>query len=108
METIADRLQQIKAAHGPESVVFFCGYVKWLRPYLQRFAHLFGSPNFNTESSLCQSATVVATSLNFGYFGSPDVPNTRCVLSWSSNPCHSNPQLTRLLLDAKEAGVKLI
>ena len=108
LDTIADRLQHIKATDGPESVIFFCGYVKWLRPYLQRFAHLFGSPNFNTESSLCQSATVVATSLNFGCFGGPDVPNTRCILSWSSNPCHSNPQLSRLLLDAKEAGAKLI
>jgi anaerobic selenocysteine-containing dehydrogenase len=108
METIAVRLQQIKAAHGPESVIFFCGYVKWLRPYLQRLAHLFGSPNFNTESSLCHSATVVATTLNFGYFGGPDVANTRCILSWSSNPGHSNPQFSRLLLNAKEAGVKLI
>jgi anaerobic selenocysteine-containing dehydrogenase len=108
LDTIADRLLQVKATDGPESVIFFCGYVKWLRPYLQRFAHLFGSPNFNTESSLCQSATVVATSLNFGCFGGPDVPHTRCILSWSNNPCHSNPQFSRLLLDAKEAGVKLI
>ena len=108
LETIADRLLQIKATDGPESVIFFCGYVKWLRPYLQRLTHLFGSPNFNTESSLCQSATVVATTLNFGYFGGPDIPNTRCILSWSSNPCHSNAQLTRLLLNAKEAGAKII
>ena len=108
LETIADRIQQIKTKDGPESVIFFCGYVKWLRPYLQRLAHLFGSPNFNTESSLCQSATVVATTLNFGYFGGPDIPNTRCILSWSSNPCHSNAQLTRLLLNAKEAGAKII
>ena len=108
LATIADKLQQIKSTHGPESVIFFCGYVKWLRPYLQRLAHLFGSPNFNTESSLCQSATVVATKLNFGCFGGPDIPNTRCILSWSSNPFHSNPQLTRMLLDAKERGVKII
>ena len=89
-------------------MIFFCGYVKWLRPYLQRLAHLFGSPNFNTESSLCQSATVVATTLNFGHFGGPDIQNTRCILSWSSNPCHSNAQLSRLLLNAKEAGAKII
>jgi anaerobic selenocysteine-containing dehydrogenase len=108
LETIAGKLREIASAHGPESVIFFCGYVKWLRPYLQRLAHLFGSPNFNTETSLCHSATVIATKLNFGCFGGPDIPNTRCILSWSSNPFYSNPQLTRLLLDAKEAGVKII
>src|SRR5512139_2293990 len=107
METIADRLQQIKAAHGPESVIFFCGYVKWMRPYLQRLAHLFGSPNFSTESSLCQSSTVVATRLNYGGFGGPDIENSRCILSWSTNPFYSNAPLTRFLLDAKERGTKI-
>jgi anaerobic selenocysteine-containing dehydrogenase len=108
LDSIGEKLWKIKETYGPESVIFFCGYVKWMRPYLQRLAHLFGSPNFNTESSLCHSATVVATKLNYGCFGVPDIPNTRCILSWSSNPFYSNPPLTRLLFTSKEKGVKVI
>ncbi len=108
LDRIAEKLRKIKATDGPESVIFFCGYVKWMRPYLQRLAHLFGSPNFSTESSLCQSSTVVATRLNYGDFGGPDIQNSRCILSWSTNPFYSNAPLTRFLLDAKERGTKII
>lgn len=108
LDSIAERLLKIKRTYGPESVIFLCGYVKWMRPYLQRLTHLFGSPNFNTESSLCHSATVVATKLNYGCFGDPDIPNTRCILSWSNNPFYTNASLTRLLLDSKERGVRII
>jgi anaerobic selenocysteine-containing dehydrogenase len=97
LDEIADRLSDAKARHGPESVAFVSGYTKEARPYLQRLAHAFGSPNFMTESSCCFSATFVAGELNFGkefgYFlgGSrADSPKTRTLVVWSTNPVESS------------------
>jgi anaerobic selenocysteine-containing dehydrogenase len=106
--TIADSLLRIREKYGPESVVFLAGYTKWLRPYLQRLAHAFGSPNFCSETGLCYSATVVASELNYGATAPPDIGNTRCIVSWSVNPFFSNIRLARRVLSAKERGVKIV
>ncbi len=108
LDTISDRLLRIKAETGPESVAFFAGYTKWMRPFLKRLAHSFGSPNYCTESSTCYQATAMAVKLNYGYFGPPDIKNAKCLLVWSSNPFYSNTSAVRRLLDAKERGLKII
>ena len=79
-----------------------------LEPVLQRLAIAFGSPNFCTESSTCNSSPTVAAKLTYGYFGAPDLPKTRCLLAWSSNPFYTNATLARHLLDQKERGMKII
>jgi anaerobic selenocysteine-containing dehydrogenase len=96
LDEIAVRLNDAKDRYGPESVAFIAGFTKEARPYLQRVAHAFGSPNFMTESSCCFSATFVAGELNFGkefgYFlgGSrADSPKTRTLVVWSTNPVES-------------------
>jgi anaerobic selenocysteine-containing dehydrogenase len=108
LDTISDRLLRIKAETGPESVAFFAGYTKWMRPFLKRLAHSFGSPNYCTESSTCYQATAMAVKLNYGYFGPPDIKNAKCLLVWSSNPFYSNTSAVRRLMDAKERGLKII
>jgi len=96
-DEIADRLRDARDKYGPESVAFVAGYTKEARPYLQRLAHAFGSPNFMSESSCCFSSTFVAGELNFGkgfgYFlgGSrADSPKTKTLLVWSTNPFESS------------------
>jgi anaerobic selenocysteine-containing dehydrogenase len=96
LDDIAERLNDAKARYGAESVAFVAGFTKEARPYLQRLAHAFGSPNFMTESSCCFSATFVAAELDFGkefgYFlgGSRvDSPATRTLVVWSTNPVES-------------------
>jgi anaerobic selenocysteine-containing dehydrogenase len=59
LDLISERLLQIRKESGPESVVFY-GIPKWMRPYLQRLAYNFGSPNFCTESSVCYFGTILA------------------------------------------------
>jgi len=108
LDTVAESLIRIKETFGPESVVFLAGYTKWLRPYLQRLAHAFGSPNFCSETGLCYSATVVASELNYGSTFPPDIGNTRCILSWSVNPFFSNIRLARRILSAKERRAKIV
>ncbi len=105
---IASRLTEIRNQHGAESVVFFAGYPKWYRTFLQRLAIGFGSPNFCTESSTCNSSPTVAANITYGSVARPDLPRTRCLLVWSSNPFHTNTPMARTLLDLKEKGVKFI
>ncbi len=108
LDTIAERLNQYKEDFGPESVVFYAGYTKWMRAFLHRLAHAFGSPNYITESSTCAQAMFMAQKLNFGMGGGPDVKNAKCLLVWSSNPFYTNTNNARGLLAAKEKGLKII
>ncbi|HHX50990.1 MAG TPA: molybdopterin-dependent oxidoreductase, partial [Clostridia bacterium] len=107
LDTIAGRLNQIKGEVGPESVVFYSGYSKWYRTFLQRLTHVFGSPNYLTESSTCHNATHMAMRLN-GTPGTPDFMNSQCLLVWSANPFHSRTCISRQILTAKEKGLKII
>jgi anaerobic selenocysteine-containing dehydrogenase len=108
LDDIAARLLDIKADIGPQAVAAFCGYTKWLRPFLQRMIHSFGSPNFMTESSTCYFAAALAAKLTYGAWGGPDMKNARCLLVWSNNPMHTGTGTVRRLLDARAAGLKLI
>ncbi|MBW1799344.1 MAG: molybdopterin-dependent oxidoreductase [Deltaproteobacteria bacterium] len=108
MDRISHRLLKLKKEHGPESVIFFAGFTKWFRPFLKRLAYSFGSPNYASESSTCHNAAKLATLLNFGAFGGPDVKNTRCLIVWSCNPFYTNTPIVSRLLDAKERGLKII
>jgi anaerobic selenocysteine-containing dehydrogenase len=108
-DIISSRLLKIKAEYGPESVVFFSGFPKLLRPFLQRLAHGFGSPNFCSESSACFFSTAVANILNYGCnLTSHFDKSTKCLMVWSANPFHSGTPRVRGLLDAIDNGLKVI
>ncbi len=108
LDLIASRLLKIKEESGPESVVFYAGFPKWMRPFLKRLAHSFGSPNYCTESSTCFRASFMGAALNYGAMGPADVARSKCLLVWSSNPFYSNTTLARGILDAREKGLKII
>ncbi|MCX8021453.1 MAG: molybdopterin-dependent oxidoreductase [Syntrophorhabdaceae bacterium] len=108
LDRIALRLNEIKEESGPESVVFFTGFPKWLRPFLKRLAHNFGSPNYMSESSTCYLATVLANRLTYGCSFVPDLKNTKCILNWSSNPYYSSAPQAINFVEALERGVKII
>jgi anaerobic selenocysteine-containing dehydrogenase len=108
LDRIASRLIAIKQDWGPESVVFFAGFPKWLRPFLKRLAHSFGSPNYCTESSTCFLATTLANLLTYGRTVVPDLKHTTCILNWSSNPYSSSAPQTAAFQGAMERGVKII
>lgn len=108
LDTIAERLQLIKAESGPESVVFYVGYPKHPRPFLQRLSMLYGSPNYCTESSACNTAAVMAWRSMYGQLGAPDIANTTCLFALGRNPFHGSGLQARQLFDAHERGVKFI
>lgn len=105
---IARRLNEIKASCGPESVLFYSGYAKWYRSFLQRLAHSFGSPNFGSESSTCHMATVEAWRDMVGTFSAYDVQNAATFLAWAVNPYHSKATQLKQLYEAKERGLRII
>lgn len=108
LDRIADKLLKIKEESGPESVVFFAGYPKWYRPFLQRLAHFFGSPNYCSESSTCFFATVAANRLTYGCFtASADLKNAACILNWSGNPYNGVPRIAPFQ-NAMDRGVRII
>jgi len=102
----ANKLLLIREQHGAESVVFAVGYTKEVRPYLQRLAHLYGSPHYITESSCCFSSGFVAATVTLGkeyeYLLTPGrrrYPQTECRLVWSNNPSESQrPYMAHHLL----------
>ncbi len=108
LDEISRRLLEIRAQSGAESVIFFAGYPKWMRPFLKRLAHSFGSPNFCTESSTCSAAASMASRLNYGTVGRPDISKTACLMIWGTNPFYSNTSAVRRLLDARERGMRII
>lgn len=108
LDTVVANLRRLGNESGPESVVFYVGYPKQPRPFVQRLALQYGSPNFCTESSTCFTATAMAFQLVYGRLAGPDLPNARCLLVWSANPFYANTTAARGLLDAIDHGMKLI
>jgi len=109
---ISARLLKIREESGPESVAFFAGFPKVMRPFLKRLAHTFGSPNYCTESSSRSLGAEMAGILNFGSATGPaggaDLNNARCIITWGTNPFHSAPIEANAYFDALDRGVKLI
>lgn len=105
---IARKLNQIKSAHGPESVAWFTGYSKWYRPWLHRITHSFGSLNYGTESSSCYQATAMAWKTIAGREYRPDMKNAGVFLGWGCNTMTNFYIPARGLRAFKERGGKVI
>ena len=103
----AESLKGTRARFGPESVVFLSGYGKWYRPFLQRLAYDFGSPNFLTESSSCWWSAIMASRCVFGCPTMPDVPNAAALFIWGSDPFNKNIHQTPALFALKARGGKI-
>ena len=107
LDAVAQGLNRVKEAYGPEAVAFYSGYTKWYRWLLHRLCHSFGSPNYGTESSACFQATVVASKCSSGLSSAPDLANAGCVLAWGYNPDYSNLPMPKLEI-AKAHGAKIV
>lgn len=112
LDRIALRLGALKTESGPETVAFFAGYPKVMRPFLKRLTHTFGSPNYCTESSTCFTGTTIAGLLTYGsplgQQGGAEMNDTRCILNWSTNLFYSQAPLGNRILAALDRGARLI
>lgn len=107
LDEIAQRLKQTKEESGPQSTVFFCGHPKRYRKVLAELAAAYGSPNFCTESSTCNSAMTMAWKLVCGAQLQPDIASSRTHVIWSGNPGAGNGDFSSVA-GVKQKGVRLI
>ncbi|HBF8216495.1 molybdopterin-dependent oxidoreductase [Clostridioides difficile] len=106
---IAEKLNRVKSEYGAKHVAFFTGYGKWYRPFLQRFASSFGSPNYGTESSSCSTSAQMAGNVATGRnFTMQDMENAKTYLGWGFNPYYSKFLNSVNLIKLKEKGLKFI
>ena len=105
---ISNRLLSIREQYGPESVIFYSGYEKWYRFMLQRFAYVFGSPNYGTESSTCFTASELAWRDITGRYARADMAHSRLFVAWASGSHYSRYLNARKLEALKRAGGKVI
>lgn len=92
LDTIADRLNQIRLELGPESVALGYGTGRNYEAYLYRFANLFGTPNVITAGHMCFGPRIAATSITCGRLPVCDYENNpACIMVWGSNVVWTNP-----------------
>ncbi len=117
LNTTADRLRQLAAEHGPESVVFSCvspstSAASDMQVWIERLKNAFGSPNFCNAMELCGWGRYFATAYTFGagvpgnYM--PDLEQAGCILFWGYNPNLARLAHAVATTDARKRGARLI
>jgi len=77
----------LKSAFGPESVAFFQGSAKgMIDVYNERFASVFGTPNFTSTGHVCFLPRLFASKMTCGSMTIPDYDHPPgCILIWGAN-----------------------
>lgn len=110
LDEIASRLGELKAAHGPETVVFMRGAAKGYQDvYSSRFANAFGSPNVSSTSHLCFVCRANAQMLTYGALVLPDYEYPPALmLMWAVNTHNTAAGEWKRTMAALGKGSKLI
>jgi anaerobic selenocysteine-containing dehydrogenase len=110
----ASRLEEIKARHGPEAVVFGCATTAGtsaadFNPWVRRLANAFASPNLLVANHLCAWHRDGSALYTYGMsLPPPDYEQARCILLWGYNPQASQPSEARRISRAKARGARLM
>lgn len=115
LETIVQRLNQIKKEHGAHSVVFnrpgpggspARDYADWV----VRLAYAFGSPNTLATGHVCQWHRDTGSRYTYGEEAVPeaDFENTALLLIWGHNPYTSVRCNVRDISAARRKGAKMV
>jgi anaerobic selenocysteine-containing dehydrogenase len=114
LDTIANRLLDIRERYGAEAVVFgfstpsgsaASDYHEWLT----RLANAFGSPNWLSSVHMCTWNVIFGSKHMFGPpTPSPDYENTSCILLWGANSRATFTTAAQRISKAVARGAKLI
>ena len=99
---IADKFLQIRRDYGGDKAAFFSGYSKYYRFMLRRFAHVFGSQHYGTESSSCFTSGAMAWQIASGESMGMDIGNAELLLGWGMNGFHSRYPLVNNTIRNKD------
>lgn len=108
-DTIEAKLKAGREMYGPESVAWFTGYTKWIRPWLRRLCASFGGHNYMTESSTCFTSGKMANTTIFGQNMRSDLMGgPGLVVAWACNPYINMFKAGQAYVRAKQNGAKII
>lgn len=111
MDDIAARLRTVIDTYGPEA--FAVSTSNWNTSVEngmgRRVMNLLGSPNWISGVAMCMGNTAAVNKLTYGWFPSPDLINTECVVLFGYNPRrHSWTPMYNLIRQVQAKGGKLI
>jgi formate dehydrogenase (coenzyme F420) alpha subunit len=108
---LTERLKKIKQGHGPEALALHIGQAgvgKEFSDYVERFANLYGTPNFSTSGSHCVESKLMASMLTYGAMPLADFENSKCIVLWGKNPLSSTPSLVGTLRESRARGCAMV
>ena len=110
LSTIATELTKIKDKYGAESIVFIRGCAKGYQDaYMERFANVFGTPNYANMASVCYNPRNVASTLTCGFMSTPDYEYPpACIVMWGVNTAETAIGESKRATESLDRGSKLI
>ncbi|MEU8872164.1 molybdopterin-dependent oxidoreductase [Streptomyces javensis] len=113
MAEITDRLAELRDTTGPESVAFsvtspsgtpMSDAIEWV----ERFIHLYGSPNICYSTEICNWHKDFAHAFTFGSaLPAPDFADTDLTVLWGHNPAKTWLARSAALAEARARGARL-
>ncbi|MCX6649178.1 MAG: molybdopterin-dependent oxidoreductase [Candidatus Bathyarchaeota archaeon] len=120
LDTIAGKLLEVKKKYGPEALAFVKGPTRqMIEQVFQRFCYAYGTPNYSGNWSYCVGPKMIGYTYTYGktpqgipYMPWSDFKNSKYIMLFGTNPAlsfiHRYPRIMSDILDAKEAGAKLV
>ena len=87
MDDIAERLQRVVDAYGPEAFAVAesdCNLS--LNGLTRRFMNLLGSPNWTGGIAYCMGNTAAVNRIVYGWYPSSDILNSNCIVLFGHDP----------------------
>jgi anaerobic selenocysteine-containing dehydrogenase len=112
MDTIADRLRQVKEKYGAKALAVYTGSIGVenieLAAFAQRFRGAYGTPNLLSVEGNCFRSRIMARQLTFGGYPIEEPDKAKCVILWGQNPDNSRMPLANTLYKALDNKLQLI
>ena len=112
LDTISEKLKEIKGKYGPHSLAIFCGSIGVenleIAAFAQRFKGAYGTPNLLSVESVCYRSRIIAHQLTFSTFFLEEPDNAKCVVLWATNPENSKPYWANLLRASRDKKIIVI
>jgi anaerobic selenocysteine-containing dehydrogenase len=96
LNTIADKMMELRKAGEPEKFVLLRGRYSYMRDTIyDSLPKIFGSPNGISHSSICAEAEKAGYFFTAGDWGYQDydLASTKYLLAWGADPLSSNRQI---------------
>lgn len=111
LEEIADKLERLKKAFGPEVLGVFSGSIGVenleMAGLIQRFRAAFGSPNFFSVEGVCYRMRIRTRQMTFGLYPIEEM-DSRLYILWGHNPDQCDFPLKFALRKNLSKGARLV